>query len=95
MHDRVDRLRAQSGSNSCRPGIAGERVEHLAGIGDVGDERAGLRIVERLGVEVEDLVAVLDAGTCRACLPALPLPPVKTTRFIGTSSRRNRECADL
>jgi hypothetical protein len=38
----------------------GERVEHLAGIGDVGDEGARLGIVQRLGVEVEDLVAVVQ-----------------------------------
>ena len=40
--------------------IARQRVEHLAGIGDVGDERAHLRIVERLRVEVQHLVAVVD-----------------------------------
>ena len=40
--------------------VARQRIEHLAGIRDVGDERADLRIVERLGVEVQHLVAGVD-----------------------------------
>ena len=48
------------GSNSLQPHVARQRIEHLAGIGDVGDERPHLWIVERLLVEVQHLVAVLD-----------------------------------
>ena len=60
MHDGVDRLRPQRRVELVQAHIARQRVEHLAAVGDVGDQRADLRIVERLGVEVEHLVAALD-----------------------------------
>ena len=60
MHHRVDLLGAQVGVEFVQAHIAGERVEHLAGIGDVGDQGAGLRIVQRLGVEVQHLVAAIE-----------------------------------
>jgi hypothetical protein len=72
MHHGVDRLGAQIGVKFVQAGIMGERVEHLAGIGDVGDEGARLGVVQRLGVEVQDLVAVIEQNLQRmlACLAA-------------------------
>ena len=60
MHHGVDRLRAQRRVELVQAHIAGQRVEHLAAVGDVGDQRAHLGVVERLGVEVQHLVALVD-----------------------------------
>ena len=40
--------------------IAGQRVEHLSAVGDIGDQRPNAGIVEPLGVDIEHLMAPLD-----------------------------------
>ena len=60
MDDRIDRLGPQRRVEFVQAHIARKCVEHLAAVGDVGDQRADLGIVERLGVDVQHLVALVD-----------------------------------
>ena len=60
MHHRIDLLRPQIGVEFMQAGIARQRIEHLAGIGDVGDQCADCGIVERLGIEIENPIAAID-----------------------------------
>ena len=60
MHDGVDFLRTQICVEFVQTGVARQRIEHLAGIGDVGDERANRRVVQRLRIQVQDAVAGVD-----------------------------------
>jgi hypothetical protein len=59
MDDGVDRLRSQHRVEFVQAHIAREGVEDLTRIRDVRDERAYLRIVERLQIKVQHLVAVV------------------------------------
>ena len=60
MDDRVDRLGPQRRIELVQAHIARQGVEHLAAVGDVGDEGADLGVVERLRVDVEHLVPLVD-----------------------------------
>ncbi len=40
--------------------MGGERVERLTAVSQVGDQRRDARIVERLEIDIEDVVAVGD-----------------------------------
>ena len=63
VDDRVEPARHLALVIAFETEMHGERVEHLARVGDVGDERVDTRAVERLQVHVQDVVALgLEPG---------------------------------
>ncbi len=60
MHDRVGRARRTAIVEAGEVGMGGERVERLAVVGEVGDQRRHALEVERLQVDIEDGIAMSD-----------------------------------
>ena len=92
MDDRIDRRRTFAGLQSLEIEMHRQRVEHLPAVGQVGIDRGHARTVERLQVEVENVVALrLEPGhdvpaglagparkdnALHAFLRKRPLPPI-------------------
>ena len=80
MHDGVRRGRRPAGFKAVEAEMRGQRVEHLAAVGQIGDQGVDAGIIERLEIDIEKVVALaFRYGT--TCLPALPVPPVNTMRL--------------
>ena len=60
MHDGIDRARRLSGGQARAAEMHGHRVEDLRLVGDVPDQGENAGVVERVEVEVQDLVAVAE-----------------------------------
>ncbi len=60
MDDRVGRARRMAKLEAGKAGVRGQRVESLAAVGQVGDQRLHARQVERLQIDIEDGIAVGD-----------------------------------
>jgi len=58
MHDGVGCFRRCAIVIAFKAEMGGEGVEDLATVGDVGDQRVHVRMVERLEIDVQDLVAL-------------------------------------
>ena len=58
MDDGIDLGRAPAGLIAIEAEMHGERVECLAAVGDIGDERVHARTVERLQIDIEDVMAL-------------------------------------
>ena len=85
MHHGIDLRRPLAGVIAVETEMHGERVEHLAPVGDIADQRVDVRAIEWLQVEIENVMALFFShGT--TWRPALPEPPVKTTRLDMSAS---------
>ena len=59
MNDGIDRGRALAGRKLVHAEMAGEGIEHLAAVGDVGNQIVDAFMFERDEIDVEDLVSLV------------------------------------
>ncbi len=60
MDDRVRRCGRGTVLELAHVEVRGQGVDHLTLVGDVGDERLDVRVVERLEIDIQDFVALLE-----------------------------------